>query len=100
MTEPTDDIAELVDKPCPPKTVVAEGINQPLPLTKKNLALLNTFNGDAKRKKRSSYFESDDTMTISTAAPGFEQKAYENGIFDPIASRAPHDLNAICHRLT
>ena len=48
---------------------------KPLPLTRKNLALLNTLNGDSKRKKHSSYFESD-TMTISTTTSGFAEKAY------------------------
>jgi hypothetical protein len=72
---------------------------KPLPLTRKNLALLNTLNGDSKRKKHSSYFESD-TMTISTTASGFAEKAYENGILDPPDSTEPTDLDTLRHRLT
>ena len=70
-----------------------------LPLTRKNLALLNTLNGDSKRKKHSSYFEND-TMTISAAASGFAEKAYKNGILDPPDSIEPPDLGTLRHRLT
>ncbi|KAK3352780.1 hypothetical protein B0T25DRAFT_441946, partial [Lasiosphaeria hispida] len=72
---------------------------QPLPLTRKNLARLNTLNGDSKRKEDSAYFESE-TMPISTTASEFQQQAYENGILDPTASRPPHDLDALRRHLT
>ena len=71
----------------------------PSPLTRKNLALLNTLNGDSKRKKHSNYFESD-TVTISTTTSGFAEKAYKNSILDPPDSTEPTDLDTLRHRLT
>ena len=75
---------------------------QPLPLTRKNLALLDASYAIGKRKKHSSYFETEsNTMTISSTALGFgQQQAYENGILDPTASRQPHDLGTLLRRLT
>jgi len=79
-------------------------ISPPLPLTRKNLARLNTLNGDAKHNNNDSayFFEDDsDTMTISTTASDFERQAYENGILDPVASYPPpQDLSTIRHHLT
>jgi len=81
-------------------------ISPPLRLTRKNLARLNTLNGDVKHSDNdndSAYlFEDDsDTMTTSTTASDFERQAYENGILDPVASHPPpQDLGTIQHHLT
>jgi hypothetical protein len=74
----------------------------PLRLTRKNLALLNSLHGDNNNGNNgngSGYFESDDTMTTSTTSSEFQQKAYENGILDPTASKPPQDLSIIQHDL-
>jgi len=81
-------------------------ISPPLRLTRKNLARLNTLNGDAKHSDNdndSAYLFEDDshTMTTSTTASDFERQAYENGILDPVASHPPpQDLGTIRHHLT
>ena len=81
-------------------------ISPPLRLTRKNLARLNTLNGNAKHSDNgndSAYlFEDDsDTITTSTTASDFERRAYENGILNPIASHLlPQDLSTIRHYLT
>ena len=102
-----------------PKADDGAFISPPLRLTRKNLARLNTLNGDAKHNNNdndndSAYlFEDDsDTMTISTTASDFERRAYENGsgggdrhrvavVLDPVASHPPpQDLGIIRHHLT
>lgn len=83
----------------------------PLPLSQKNLALLNFLNGDTNDNDSDSdsayLFESNnsDTMnkkkgTLSTTTSGFQQKAYENGILDPTTSKPPQDLGTLQHHLT
>ncbi|KAK3342026.1 hypothetical protein B0T25DRAFT_465644 [Lasiosphaeria hispida] len=69
-------------------------------LTRKNLALLNSLNGDSKSTKNSDYFESDTMKSTPTTDPDFEQKAYDNGIMDPTASKQPHDADIVKHHLT
>ncbi|KAK3352757.1 hypothetical protein B0T25DRAFT_454123 [Lasiosphaeria hispida] len=75
-------------------------VDNPLPLTRKNLALLNSLNGNSSSIKNSAYFENDTMKPISTTASGFEQQAYENGILDPTASKPPHDVGTVQHHLT
>lgn len=106
LAEPTPEepLVQETDDPLPLLLAQDTGLSlpgtgQPLPLTRKNLARLNTLNGNSKRKKDSAYFESD-TMPISTTASEFQQQAYENGILDPTASRQPHDLGALRRHLT
>ena len=68
-----------------------------IPLTRKNLARLNALNGDTRRHRHSAYVfddDSDDTITISTTASEFEQRAYENGLLDPPISR-PRGFNTL-----
>jgi hypothetical protein len=80
----------------------ANDTNTPLQLTRKNLALLNSLHGDnnnGNNDNGNSYFESSDTMTTSTISSGFQQRAYENGILDPTASKPPQDLGIIQHDL-
>ncbi|KAK0719426.1 hypothetical protein B0H67DRAFT_608332, partial [Lasiosphaeris hirsuta] len=84
----------------------ANHTNGPLQLTRKNVALFNTLNGDAEDSNYDSayLFEEDDdgdTMKkISTTNSSFEQRAYENGILDPVASHPPQDLDNIQYCLT
>jgi hypothetical protein len=76
------------------------------PLTRKNLSLFNKMG----RKKspndngpQSTLRESADgpsaTKTVSTMSSGFDVRAYENGILDPVNSNPPTNLNAIRQRL-
>ncbi|KAK3346857.1 hypothetical protein B0T25DRAFT_613480 [Lasiosphaeria hispida] len=69
---------------------------EPLRLTRKNLALLNSLSGDNNNgnSDNRSCFESNDTMTTSTTSSKFQQKAYENGILDPTASKPPRTLRS------
>ncbi|KAK3393891.1 hypothetical protein B0H63DRAFT_459449 [Podospora didyma] len=84
----------------------ANHANSPLQLTRKNLALLNTLNGDAEDSDYDSAYlfeEDDDSDTmkkISTTNSSFELRTYENGILDPVASHPPQDLGNIQHCLT
>jgi hypothetical protein len=79
-------------------------ISPPLPLTRKNLARLNTMNGDAKHNNNdNAYLFEDDShvITIPTNTSDLERRAYENGILDPVASHPPpQDLGTIRHHLT
>jgi len=83
-------------------------IKKPLKLTRKNLALFNSLNGDNNSnndEKNSGYPESEsdsaDTMKKTSAtSSGFQQQTYENGILGPAASKLPQDFNTIQHHLT
>ncbi|KAK0725659.1 hypothetical protein B0H67DRAFT_571091 [Lasiosphaeris hirsuta] len=89
--------------------------NKPMRLTRKNLALFNSLNGDNNsgdddnnnnNNNNSGYPESEndsdsDTMNnLSTTTSGFEARAYENGILSPNSSKPAQDLDNIRHHLT
>ncbi|KAK3348991.1 hypothetical protein B0T25DRAFT_415257, partial [Lasiosphaeria hispida] len=102
-----DDAAEHVPITMAKRTAGAgagdiKDANNPIRLTRKNLALLNSLNGDNNSdddRNNSGYPESEndsDTMNkLSTTTSGFEARAYENGILDSTTSKAPQDLDAI-----
>ncbi|KAK3358800.1 hypothetical protein B0T25DRAFT_448220 [Lasiosphaeria hispida] len=80
--------------------------NKSLRLTRKNLARLNSLNGDNNGdndNSNSGYPESEndsDTMNnLSTTTSGFEARAYENGILSPNSSQPAQDLDTIRHYL-
>jgi hypothetical protein len=70
-----------------------------LPVTRKNLARLNVLNGRKDHDTDSAYLfddETDDTMKkVCTTHSSFEQRVYQNGILDPVASRPPPGLSTI-----
>ncbi|KAK0655512.1 hypothetical protein B0T16DRAFT_291989, partial [Cercophora newfieldiana] len=74
-------------------------------LTRKNLARLNALNGWVKDYDTDSAYlfddETDDTMKKTTTTDSaFERRAYQNGIFDPIASHPPQGLSTIRNHIT
>ncbi|KAK5651235.1 hypothetical protein OQA88_12699 [Cercophora sp. LCS_1] len=94
---PPDTNMPLADTDTPLQTPGTPLDTPDIPLTRRNLARLNALNGDTRRHRHSTYVfddDSDDTMTISTTASEFEQRAYENGLLDPPSSR-PRGFNAL-----
>lgn len=73
--------------------------SEPARLTRKNLALFDKMGNS---KKSSTHRDSDDssaTKSLSTTVPGFDVRAYENGILDPRDSKPPKNLEDIRKRL-
>jgi len=72
------------------------------PLTRKNLARLNALSGTVEDDIDSAYLfddDTDDTMEkTSTTDSGFEQRAYENGIWCPIPSHPCQGLSTMENR--
>lgn len=90
-----DDAAEPRTK----RALTTRPTSEPARLTRKNLALFNKMGNS---KKTSTHRDSDDTNTtksLSTPAPGFDVRAYENGIFDPRDSKPPKNLEDIRKKL-
>jgi len=68
------------------------------PLTRKNLARLDTLNGWVRHDTDSGYLFDDMKKTPNTDS-GFEERAYENGILDPVASHPPRGFDTARHAL-
>ncbi|KAK3352473.1 hypothetical protein B0T25DRAFT_606326 [Lasiosphaeria hispida] len=72
----------------------------PLPLTRQNLELLNSLNGDTMRSDDPSLIgPSDSNLGISTTSSGFAVQARENGILYEDESGPPYDVDTIHYHL-
>jgi hypothetical protein len=90
-----DDDAEPRTK----RALTTRPTSEPARLTRKNLALFNKMGNS---KKTSTHRDSDGTNTtksLSITAPGFNVRAYQNGIFDPRDSKPPKNLKDIRKKL-
>lgn len=75
--------------------------SEPARLTRQNLAHFNKMgnNHNGSEKGFTSHDSSSSTKTLSTTASGFAVRAKKNGILDPIGSKPPTNLEAVCRRL-
>lgn len=77
----------------PPKRHGADNRDRTLPLSEKNLALLDNMGKQSRALSTSS--DSSTTTLLSMTAPGFAMRASKNGILDPCDSAAPSNLDEI-----